>query len=100
MFGRHLGHLGDADPNYRTMYTEEPEVHFLLLQSKRKPVCSAVPGVYSQYNWAESHIYLSRSHKDAGCVGVAASSVRSVTVVNGLTLVSILHPSGQALANV
>lgn len=37
---------------------------------------------------------------DAGGVGVTASSVRTVTVVDWLTLVSVLPPSCQTLAGV
>lgn len=44
--------------------------------------------------------YLPGAHIDAGGVGVAASSVRTIAVVDWLTLVSVLPPSSQALTGV
>lgn len=44
--------------------------------------------------------YLSRSNIDAGGVRVAASSVRTVAVVDGLTLVPVLPPPGETLTGV
>ena len=44
--------------------------------------------------------HLSRSDVDAGGVGMAASSVGTVAVVDWLTLVSVLPPAGQTLTGV
>lgn len=44
--------------------------------------------------------YLSRSDVDAGGVGVAVSSVWTITVVDWLTLISVLPPAAQTLTGV
>lgn len=51
-------------------------------------------------SWITGGLYLSRSHIDAGGVGVAAPSVSVVTVVDGLTLVPVLPPARETLTGV
>lgn len=72
------------------------KINFSFLDFCFKPILPSIHTLFiSLCGW-----YLSRSDIDAGGVGMAASVIRTMAVIDWLTLISILCPSSQTLTEV